>query len=137
MNTTMLLCAANGQDCVPVCPDCTTPGADPGPPPTGAVNGQSWPAAQPPPILPWNNFDTGLNDDGLAVKLIAEILQDDEWHFREDIVDEVVYECELTTKRTRKILYYLKVHGDVRELVDDEGIWIRLTTRWRGWGADA
>jgi hypothetical protein len=29
----------------------------------------------------------------------------------------------------KKLLYYLKIHGDVRQ----NGANIRLTTRWRGW----
>jgi hypothetical protein len=29
----------------------------------------------------------------------------------------------------KKLLYYLKIHGDVRQ----NGADIRLTTRWRGW----
>lgn len=90
------------------------------------------PALEPPPILPWNGFDTSqINDRSLAVKLIAEILMDDEWHHREDVIAEVVYELELHASAVARLIYYLRIHGDVR--ADEE--WLRLTTRWRNWSS--
>lgn len=88
------------------------------------------PALEPPPILPWNGFDTDqTNDRSLAVKLIAEILMDDEWHHREDVINEVVYELELHPSAVSRLIYYLRIHGDIRQ--DEE--WLRITTRWRNW----
>lgn len=91
------------------------------------------PAAQPPPILPWNGFDASeVNDRSLAVRLIAEILQDDEWHHRNDVIDEVVDECGIHIKGAAKLLSYLRSHGDVRF----DGEWVRLTTRWQNWAPE-
>ncbi|BDY33186.1 hypothetical protein [Mycolicibacterium mageritense] len=98
----------------------------------------AYPAAAPPPILPWNNFDTTEdNDRARVILLIAEILQDDEWHYRDDVIAEITYEYELPRKAVSQILYHLRVHGDIRQTTDDEGDWLRLTTRWRGWTPDA
>lgn len=96
------------------------------------------PAFDPPPIMPWNDFDfslEGATDKALAVKLIAEILQDDEWHHRDDIVEEVEEELELPRKATLHLLTNLRAHGDVRaDHTAPE--WLRLTTRWRNYRAD-
>lgn len=96
----------------------------------------AYPAHDPPPILPWNDFRLEEADDkSLAVKLIAEILQDDEWHHREDIVEEVEAELELPRKVTLKLLTNLRSHGDVRaDHTAPE--WLRLTTRWRSYRAE-
>jgi hypothetical protein len=97
------------------------------------ANGQTagaYPASAPPPIQPWNDFDpTEVNDYCLAVKLIAEILMDDEWHDKLDIIEEVEEELELPRDTIKKLIYYLRIHGDIRLSGED----IRLTTRWRGW----
>lgn len=94
------------------------------------------PAIDPPPILPWNDFRTDeINDKALAVKLIAEILQDDEWHHRDDICEEVEYELELPRKATLNLLNSFRAHGDIRaDHTAPE--WLRLTTRWRGYAAN-
>lgn len=93
------------------------------------------PAHDPPPILPWNDFRMDeVNDKSLAVKLIAEILQDDEWHHREDIVEEVEYELEIPRKAILGLLNSFRAHGDIRaDHTAPE--WLRLTTRWRGYTA--
>lgn len=88
------------------------------------------PALSPPPILPWNKFDTDREDDYAdAVFLIAEILMDDEWHSKTDVVEEVMYELEFTRKAVLKLIGLIKSHGDIRQDGDE----IRLTTRWKGW----
>jgi hypothetical protein len=90
------------------------------------------PAYDPPPLLPWNGFtfeplDDRYDDVGLAVKLIAEILQDDDWHHRDDVIDTVVWELELSHKSVAKLITNMKAHGDIRS--DDDHL--RLTTRWQ------
>lgn len=94
------------------------------------------PAFDPPPILPWNDFRIDeITDKALAVKLIAEILQDDEWHHREDIIEEVEYELELPRKAVLSLLNSFRAHGDIRaDHTAPE--WLRLTTRWRGYVAN-
>lgn len=91
----------------------------------------AYPACAPPPIMPWNDFQFDPpTDRALSVRLIAEILMDDQWHPLEDILEEVTYELELTDAQARKLITQLKSHGDVRQ---DNRENIRLTTRWRGW----
>lgn len=91
----------------------------------------AYPAYAPPPISPWNDFQFAPpNDQALSVLLIAEILMDDQWHPLEEVVDEVMYELELTDGQARKLITHLKAHGDVRQ---DNRQNIRLTTRWRRW----
>ncbi|MFV8160669.1 hypothetical protein ACNQVK_00700 [Mycobacterium sp. 134] len=92
---------------------------------------RAYPAFEPPPIVPWNDFQfVPPNDHALSVLLIAEILMDDQWHPLEDVIDEIVYELELSDSQARKLITHLKSHGDVRQ---DNRQNIRLTTRWRGW----
>ena len=91
----------------------------------------AYPACAPPPIMPWNDFQFDPpNDRVLSVRLIAGILMDDQWHPLGEIVDEVMYELELTGAQARKLITHLKSHGDLRQ---DNRENIRLTTRWRGW----
>lgn len=98
-----------------------------------AATDVAYPASDPPPILPWNDFRLDeVNDKSLAAKLIAEILQDDEWHHRDDIVEEVEHELELPRKVILSLLNSFRAHGDIRaDHTAPE--WLRLTTRWRNY----
>lgn len=101
---------------------------------TPAPEGKPRPALAPPPIMPWNGFDTTQeNERNIAVEVIAEILQDDQWHLKTDVISEVLDEADLSATAVSKLLASLKSHGDIRQNDDH----IRLTTRWQGWTATA
>lgn len=89
----------------------------------------AYPATEPPPLKLYNEFDTEADTEvAEAVRIIAEILQDDEWHDTHEVLDELDYELDFTAKGARKLIMYLKSHGDVRS--NDQGQ-LRITTRWR------
>ncbi|MCT7372729.1 hypothetical protein [Mycolicibacterium llatzerense] len=90
------------------------------------------PALDPPPLRPRPDFDLSeVNAMSIAAVLIAEILMDDERHPIEDVIEEVVYETELSSATAHKLLRRMQAHGDVR--INAHGV--RITTRWQEYRA--
>jgi hypothetical protein len=88
-----------------------------------------------PELMPWNGFRVDEPTPyATACRQVAEILADDEWHARKEVVDTVAASCpELKRGSVNTLISKLLGHGDIRT---DPGRprndqLIRLTTRWR------
>lgn len=80
-----------------------------------------------PLLAPWNGFDfDGDSQFSTAVRTIANLLSDDEWHLVTDVVEVAVNVSKLRWKTVRDLVDSLRDHGDVRISRKK----IRLTTRF-------
>ncbi|DAZ90127.1 Uncharacterised protein [Mycobacteroides abscessus subsp. bolletii] len=95
------------------------------------------PALSPPPIKPWRDFDLSRNNDYTRlIRLIAELLMDDQWHTKDEVFEEAhLAGLALCDKTIGSVIDQLRAYGDVRGWNRGRraGTMLRIAGRWRGW----